>query len=627
MNDNTNIDDLFRSGLEDLEMNPSEKSWKNLDVELSKKQAILKRKKRFMFFSIAFLVFLSSMITYKYYSAKNLSAIENNKNIVSTNDIAKNKTANSDVENIGSLPAPVNVNKSKTNSSNAINFQTDSKFSTQTINQPTEEISGLKNYTPTKTNSVNKLFENNKKEILVKNNIVNQKTGNDTDTKLSVEKSEANSDGSEKISSVSQMAVIQQENPIKEKEITTENNNSLNNIPKNNSDNESTTFISDEKLSSNLKNNSSEKVSGSENKAENTSKIISENEVIESKGQTETINQPLLTIENTNHESESDSTQVKDKEAENKIIPGIELAKPSTTNADYIQENKTDSSTTFLKKLISHISIGIYYSPDYVKNRLKVNDSYTGTASQNLNDYDNQKSDFSYSTGLNIRFDIGKNWSFGSGFSYSTFAQTAVYNTINVVSDSAYQKVFAHQRPPGGGNGNRPKPGHNGQNPHRPPGNGNHHYVVQTPCGAIDLYNVPPQHNGRNHRDGDTINIKTETLESLQFINIPLTLRYQFGQHKISYFVETGAAISFVKGDKVKITIDDSYTENNERDGLRNLNYSLLFSAGAKYNFYKGLSITLKPSFRYSITPVNQVNPLSSYPYYIGAELGFSIHF
>ena len=626
MNDNTNIDDLFRSGLEDLEMNPSEKSWENLDAALSKKQASQKRKKRFMFFSIAFLVFLSSMITYKYYSAKNLSAIENNKNIVSTNDIAKNKTATSNIETFGSSPAPVSVNQSKTNSNNSTTVKTETKSLIQPIKQSTEEISDVKNNTLAKTKSVNKPLENNKKEILEKNNIVNRKAGNDTDTKLSVEKSEANSDGSEKISSVSQMAVIQQENPIKEKEITTENNNSINNIPKNNSDNESIS-ISDEKLTLNLKNNSSEKVSGSENNSDNTSKIISENEVIESKGQTETINQPLLTIENTNHESESDSTQVKDKEAENKIIPGIELAKPSTTNADYIQENKTDSSTTFLKKLISHISIGIYYSPDYVKNRLKVNDSYTGTASQNLNDYDNQKSDFSYSTGLNIRFDIGKNWSFGSGFSYSTFAQTAVYNTINVVSDSAYQKVFAHQRPPGGGNGNRPKPGHNGQNPHRPPGNGNHHYVVQTPCGAIDLYNVPPQHNGRNHRDGDTINIKTETSESLQFINIPLTLRYQFGQHKISYFVETGAAISFVKGDKVKITIDDSYTENNERDGLRNLNYSLLLSAGAKYNFYKGLSITLKPSFRYSITPVNQVNPLSSYPYYIGAEMGFSIHF
>ncbi len=627
MNDNTNIDDLFRSGLEDLEMNPSEKSWKNLEAALSKKQASLKRKKRFMFFLIAFLVFLSSLVTYKYYSAKNLQAIENNKNVVSTNDLAKNKIATSHVETIGSSPAPVSVNQSKTNSNNSTTVKTETKSLIQPIKQSTEEISDIKNNTLAKTKSVNKPLENNKKKILEKNNIVNRKAGNDTDTKLSVEKTETHSTDSEKISSVSQMAVIQQENPIKEKEITTENNNSLNNIPKNNSDNESTTFISDEKLSSNLKNNSSEKVSGSENKAENTSKIISENEVIENNSQTEKINQPLLTIENTNQESESDSISVKDKEAENKIIPGIELAKPSTTNADYIQENKTDSSTTFLKKLISHISIGIYYSPDYVKNRLKVNDSYTGTASQNLNDYDNQKSDFSYSTGLNIRFDIGKNWSFGSGFSYSTFAQTAVYNTINVVSDSAYQKVFAHQRPPGGGNGNRPKPGHNGQNPHRPPGNGNHHYVVQTPCGAIDLYNVPPRHNGRNHRDGDTLNIKTETSESLQFINIPLTIRYQFGQHKISYFVETGAAISFVKGDKVKITVDDSYTENNERDGLRNLNYNLLLSAGAKYNFYKGLSITLKPSFRYSITPVNQVNPLSSYPYYIGAEMGFSIHF
>ena len=627
MNDNTNIDDLFRSGLEDLEMNPSEKGWKNLDAALSKKQAILKSKKRFMFFSIAFLVILSSLITYKYYSTKNLQAIENNKNVVSTNDITKNKTATSHVETIGSSPAPVNVNQSKTNSNNSTTVKTESKSSIQTIKQSTEDISLEKNNTLAKTNSVNNPIEKNKKEILVKNNILNRKPGNEIDRKLSVEKTKANSEGSEKISSVSKMDVIQQENPIKEKEITTENNNSINNIPKNNSDNKSTS-ISDEKLSLNLINNTSGKVSsGNENNSDNTSKIVSDNEVIESTSQTMKINQPMMAIENTNQERVSDLTPVKVKEVENKIIPGIELPKPLTTNADYIQENKTDSSTTFLKKLISHISIGIYYSPDYVKNRLKVNDSYTGTASQNLNDYDNQKSDFSYSTGLNIRFDIGKNWSFGSGFSYSTFAQTAVYNTINVVSDSAYQKVFAHQRPPGGGSGNRPTPGHNGQNPHRPPGIGNHHYVVQTPCGAIDLYNVPPQHNGRNHRDGDTINIKTETSESLQFINIPLTLRYQFGQHKISYFVETGAAISFVKGDKVKITIDDSYTENNERDGLRNLNYSLLLSAGAKYNFYKGLSITLKPSFRYSITPVNQVNPLSSYPYYIGAEMGFSIHF
>lgn len=620
MNDNTNIDDLFRSGLEDLEMNPSEKSWKNLDASLSKKQASLKRKKRFMFFSIALLIFLSSLITYKYYSAKNLPAIENNKNIVSTNDIEKNKTAISNLETIGSSPAVVSVNQSKTSSSNSAKVQTETKSLIQPIKESTEKIPGVINNTLAKTKTIDNPLEKNKKEILEKNKRESQKSGNKIDNKLSLVKTEANAAGSEKTSSVSQMPVILQEIPIKEK--TNENN-----LPKNNSDNESTTIIRDEKLSSNLKNNSSEKVSGSENKADNIAKIVSENEVIESNSQTEKINQPLLTIENTNHESASDSTPVKDKEAENKIIPGIELANPSTTNADYIQENKTDSSTTFLKKLISHISIGIYYSPDYVKNRLKVNDSYTGTASQNLNDYDNQKSDFSYSTGLNVRFDIGKNWSFGSGFSYSTFAQTAVYNTINVVSDSVYQKELGHKRPPGGGNGNRPNPGHNGQNPHRPPGNGNHHYVVQTPCGAIDLYNVPPQHNGRNHRDGDTIKIKTETLESLQFINIPLTLRYRFGQHKISYFVETGAAISFVKGDKVKITIDDSYTENNERDGLRNLNYSFLLSAGAQYNFYKGLSISFKPSFRYSFTPVNQVNPLSSYPYYFGAEMGFSIHF
>ena len=229
---------------------------------------------------------------------------------------------------------------------------------------------------------------------------------------------------------------------------------------------------------------------------------------------------------------------------------------------------------------------------------------------------------------MNIRYDLDRKWSIGSGVSYSTFAQNAVYNTVNIVADSVYQKVYGHHRGPNrGGNGGSHGNTHNGQNPHRPPGNGNHHYVIQTSCGAIDLYHEPPHFNRGNHRDGDTLNIKTETSELLQFINIPLNLRYRFGQHKLSYFVEAGVAISFVKGDVVKITIDDSYTENNERDGLRNINYSFLIGAGVNYNFYKGLNFSLYPTFRYSITPINQNNPMYSYPYYLGVQMGFSIHF
>ena len=110
-------------------------------------------------------------------------------------------------------------------------------------------------------------------------------------------------------------------------------------------------------------------------------------------------------------------------------------------------------------------------------------------------------------------------------------------------------------------------------------------------------------------------------------MNIPLYVRYQFGKNKLTYFVSAGACLNFVKGDKVKLVIDDAYSEENEYDGLKKMNYSLLLGVGIQYNFYKKLNFFLSPSFRYSITPVNQDNPMNSYPYYIGIGAGLSIHF
>jgi opacity protein-like surface antigen len=127
--------------------------------------------------------------------------------------------------------------------------------------------------------------------------------------------------------------------------------------------------------------------------------------------------------------------------------------------------------------------------------------------------------------------------------------------------------------------------------------------------------------------NGQSVSFKTETSETIHFLYIPVTVRYEFGKSKLSYFVEGGGAFNLVKKDIVKVTVNDSYVEDNNFDGLNSFNYSLLLGAGVNYNFYKGLSTFLKPSFRYSITPINDNNPLYSYPYYLGVGVGFSIHF
>ena len=552
------IDDFFRDGLDDFEMNPSEKSWHSLNTSLLKKQANRKIRKRFMFFSITLLLLFSGLISYKYYS--------------------KNTALNNEKKN-ESISTNKNVNNNKISSSSK-----SSNFSTPVEKDSFSIISG-----GNKTAG--------KSEI---------KYSPQPIPKLSVKKSDLIS--IDPVIKLSELVSGKNDSLVRDEPKITENQKSNNSINTNNSITESDPKQID--------------ISDDSNKISIQNEIIVDHTSVNKNSnveETNEINAPL----NSASIIESNNTDFKKD-----MAIGVDSGKTTNTdNSDYTNEQNTES-TSLIKKIISHLSFGIFYSPDYVWNKIKVNDSYTGTASQKLSDYENQKAAFSYSTGINIRYSLGKKWSMGSGISYSTFAQNAVYNTVNVVADSVYRSVYGHRRDPRRG-GNRGLFGniHIGQNPHRPPGNGNLHFVIQTPFGAIDLYREPPHRNRGRHRDGDTLNLKTETSELLQFINIPLTLRYQFGNHKLSYFVEGGAAVSFVEGNIVKVTIDDSYTENNEHDGLRNINYSLLIGAGVHYNFYKGLNLSLKPSLRYTITPINLNNPMYSYPYYLGAEAGFSIQF
>ena len=66
MKDNNNIDDIFRSGLEEFKITPSEKTWNSLDAALDKKQAGRKRKNRLKLLSLALLLLLISYPTYKF---------------------------------------------------------------------------------------------------------------------------------------------------------------------------------------------------------------------------------------------------------------------------------------------------------------------------------------------------------------------------------------------------------------------------------------------------------------------------------------------------------------------------------------------------------------------------------
>ena len=113
MDNNSNIDDLFRSEIESFRIEPSESSWNSIQSALAKKRSAAIRKRRLGWFSASVFLLILSYISYKYFSSESSTDNTTKKNIeINTED------SNLDKSSFNS-PTPIN-NKTVHNSSESI---------------------------------------------------------------------------------------------------------------------------------------------------------------------------------------------------------------------------------------------------------------------------------------------------------------------------------------------------------------------------------------------------------------------------------------------------------------------------------------------------------------------------
>ncbi len=105
-------------------------------------------------------------------------------------------------------------------------------------------------------------------------------------------------------------------------------------------------------------------------------------------------------------------------------------------------------------------------------------------------------------------------------------------------------------------------------------------------------------------------------------------VRFQVTKKKITWFANGGFSANFIVQEKVKINMDNSeMTIINHANGLKKMNYGFLFGAGVQYNMYDDFGIFIEPMFRGSFTSITNNTNVNSYPYSLGLNLGFSLHF
>jgi len=526
------IDNLFQTNVEPFEMTPPKKAWSSLDAALDKKQAVLYKKQayRYKLISICISLLFICFISFQYFVPRNIPYSSANNNQISNSHVADMKSITPKNESVTeSKTQYLPVSDNYTKESITVN----SKRISQNENK-IESISSRKlsssNLVAEKENKNVNAFVRDRASI---NSSLNSKNNND---------------------SIKNSAIIlnnSQQSTIKKSEVL-DGDNSKNNLVEN-------------------------KQSVNANSISLEQSIILKDSLNEG-SKAKYLMQSVLT-----------DSEVKNTDSVKSLQSPVVNSQPLIINTTATQIQKTNFDWTKL-------SVAAFFSPDFNFQHLTDNDNDNAPHHKDhskAKDFDEKESsDFSFTAGAMVKYDLTSKWSIQSGCTYSTAVEKIQPTTI-----------YAEQGT-----------------------NSEAHYVLNTALGTVEIPNLA----GTTPQVGDSIYLKTNSKQILHFINIPLMLRYQYVKNRFSYYGYTGMSANILVNEQSQISIQSQTSETiitGNITGLKKFTYSFLLGIGAQYNFQKEISVFIEPDFRWAITPINQNTAVISYPYSIGFNIGLMRHF
>jgi Outer membrane protein beta-barrel domain len=246
--------------------------------------------------------------------------------------------------------------------------------------------------------------------------------------------------------------------------------------------------------------------------------------------------------------------------------------------------NNTTQNTAFSK-----YSLSVYFaqgvSVDYLKD--KTNNQFNEVKMYK----DREKSEYSFIAGINFQYAINKNWSVGSGLSYSSLVKSMHVPFMYAEANEENQ----------------------------------YHFMYPTSSGIIEL----PNDGGHlQAKEGDTLFENSNCKQVIRFINIPILIRYQITKNKFTWYANSGITANFVIQERAKIAMQTSeITVNNNVKGLKKVNYGYQLGIGVSYSLKKSLDIYLEPTLRGSLNSITKNMAINSYPHFIGLSTGLTLKF
>jgi len=116
-------------------------------------------------------------------------------------------------------------------------------------------------------------------------------------------------------------------------------------------------------------------------------------------------------------------------------------------------------------------------------------------------------------------------------------------------------------------------------------------------------------------------------LQSMDFLELPLMLRYKLIDRKVGFHILGGISTSVLVANKLVLEDPSGIQDYGTTSGLTTFNYSGTLGLGLDYSLSKKIQLNLEPAFKYYLNSINSSGNIESHPYSFGIYTGMRYTF
>jgi hypothetical protein len=129
---------------------------------------------------------------------------------------------------------------------------------------------------------------------------------------------------------------------------------------------------------------------------------------------------------------------------------------------------------------------------------------------------------------------------------------------------------------------------------------------------------------------GDSI-LATEAKHTLHSLSVPAIIKYTIGRNKLLFIPGAGIEANYITKAKLEIEIEHANNREtvfvNKLQGTKSFYWSFVADGELRYIVTEKMAFSLRPTFRYAISPITENNVVETFPYSFGAGLGVTYKF